>query len=345
MGIKNYLKFLEQTELNDNINNYDYLYLDCNYLLHYLIYKCKNNSDLYYKLYAYTSYLLQNIVINKIIYIIFDGDYDKNFLINPKENTHITRSKYKIKSDDYDKQDIHPKSKIVEIFKDYINKILLLHKTKHNYTFDLIVNDDEIDGEADFKFLNTIYNSNQDNICILSKDTDIVLIAYSLIIDKKININILSNLRPITFIEINKLSKLKNTIINSNYKNDRNHDIKFISIDYVLLVLLLGNDYLPKLSNVNYELLIETYYKYLSYGYENIIQNYKFNYKNFINFIDIIIIKNNIKLNIKKLDVDRYKIYFNNLCWCLWQYKILNDTYNYIPISNNIIYIYNYLFI
>ena len=71
-----------------------------------------------------------------------------------------------------------------------------------------------------------------------------ILIAYSLILKKKINIDILASLRPIMFIDINELNK--------------GYDL-----DYILIVLLLGNDYLPKLSNIDYDTIINNYNQYL----------------------------------------------------------------------------------
>ena len=51
-------------------------------------------------------------------------------------------------------------------------------------TFTVRTNDDSLEGEADFKILKDIDMSKETNICILSKDSDMVLIAYSLIIKK-----------------------------------------------------------------------------------------------------------------------------------------------------------------
>ena len=120
MGIKGYLKYINQEYPIENLRIYDFVYLDCNYLCHYLIYKCKTDSDLYNKILNYWDNLSATISIKKEILLIFDGDYDTEDILNPKYQTHLLREKSKIKSDDYDKQSIYPGSKILQIFRNFL---------------------------------------------------------------------------------------------------------------------------------------------------------------------------------------------------------------------------------
>jgi hypothetical protein len=53
-----------------------------------------------------------------------------------------------------------------------------------------------------------------------------------------------------------------------------------------------------------------------------------------VNFITYIILDKKVKYNYKNLDLDRFSIYYNNLCWTLVQYKILDNQLNYIQDSN-----------
>lgn len=329
MGIKNYLKYLNYEYPQSKSRIYDYLYLDSNYLIHYLIYKCKSDFDLYTKLYNYFEYLFNNIKITKIIYLIFDGEYEieSELILNPKYQTHLLRNKLKSDSGDYDKQSIFPGSEILKTFKNFLNNIINKYKKINKLNFKIIVNGDDIKGEADTKILNTIYDEDQDNICILSKDSDMILIAYSLMINKKITIDILSNLRPIMFVNINK--------------------IKNYGFDYILIILLLGNDYLPKISNTSYDIILSNYKKYIKFN-NPIIQNNIIDHNNLINFITYIIINSNgkkIKYNSKNIDLNRFAIYYNNIRWCLKHYKCIKENIEYIcDIKfNNIINIYNFI--
>jgi len=314
MGIKDYLKYIQLETPESKCRIYNYFYVDCNYLLHYLIYKCKSDLNLYNKLYNYIDYLLDTITIINEIYLVFDGNHDTE-LVNPKLNTLILRNKYKKISDDYDKQPIYPNSKIINTFKQFLEDIINKFKKILKKTFLIKFIDSSINGEADFKILKSIYESNFNNICILSKDSDMILISYSLIINKNIKIDILSNLRPIMFIDVNQ-------IVN-NFNN---------SYDYILIILFLGNDYLPKISNINYDIIITNYKKYINHENESIIVDKKINYYNLQFFITYLITNNTkkLKFNINNINIKNFNIYYNNLCYCLKEYKILDNNLKYL---------------
>jgi hypothetical protein len=328
MGIKDYLKHLEHEEPNVSKREYDYVYIDCNYMLHYLIYKCRNDQELYSRTFEYFKYVFDTIKVFKKIYLVFDGKYDKKLLTNPKQQTQELRYKNKKESDDYDKQSIYPGSQIVSTYKTYLQDIIEKYKKILMGKFTIETHDDSVEGEADFKILDLIYGSDQDNICILSKDSDMILISYSLIINQNINIQIMSNFRPIKFIDVNKLGKLPKVI-----KGEKK-DIETFGPDYILITLFLGNDYLPKISNITYDSIIKCYIRYLEHGNSKIIKKKKLNYLNLINFITYIVIDKKIKFNFKNLDTKRFSTYYNNLCWTLKQYKILDNDLYYLQDLN-----------
>jgi hypothetical protein len=326
MGINGFMKNMCQDKPEKKKRIYDSIYMDCNYLLHYFIYNCKNDEDLYKKTYAYLKYLLSTIEITKEINLIFDGNHPHHLQkVNPKKQTQITRAKHKKQSDDYDKQIIAPHTKIISTFKTFLVESINSLNKIFKQTFKININDDTIDDEADFKILDAIYQSNFKNICIVSRDSDMILIAYSLVCKKKIFIDILSNLKPILFIDINEICKDYN-------------------LDYVLIILLLGNDYLPKLSNVDYEILINNYKKYIIHNNPKILIDDGINKNNFINYLTYIILNKKIKLNLKNIDYERFDKYFNNIEWCLKKYKVIDNNKNYMEDTNNVINIYNFIY-
>ena len=326
MGINGFMKNMYQYNPEKKKKVYDSVYVDCNYLLHYFIYNCKNDEDLYKKTYNYFKYLFNTIETTEQINLIFDGKHPHHLQhINPKKQTQVQSAKYKKESDDYDKQIIAPDTKIVSTFKTYlIQSINSLNKI-YKYNFKTVVNDDSIDDEADFKILDAIYESNFKNVCIISRDSDMILIAYSLVYKKKINIDILSNLKPIQFINVNELNKGYN-------------------LDYILIILLLGNDYLPQLSNVDYDTIINNYEKYIYHENPRIFVNDKVNYYNLINYLTYIILNKKIKLNLKKIDNVRFEKYYNNMLWCLKKYKVIDNDRDYVEDTNNVINIYNFIY-
>lgn len=326
MGINGFMKNMSHDlpELKKRI--YESVFIDCNYLLHYFIYNCKNENDLYYKINNYIKYLFEVITITKQVNLIFDGKHPHHLQqVNPKKKTLEQRYKYKKESDAYDKQRIAPKTEIVKTFKTFILNSIDSIKKIYKYDYDILVNDDYVDDEADFKILNHIYESNLKDICIISRDSDMILIAYSLICKKNINIDILSSLRPIMFVDVNNLNKGYN-------------------LDYVLIILLLGNDYLPKLSNVDYETIISNYDLYLKHENPAIIKDGKVDLNNFINYLTYIILNKKIKYKYNNLDFSRFEKYYNNILWCLNKYKVINNDINYLEDTNNVINIYNFIY-
>ena len=326
MGINGFMKNMHQCGAEKKNRIYDSVYVDCNYLLHYFIYNCRNDEDLYKKTYNYFKYLLNTIKITDQLNLIFDGTHSHHLQQpNPKKQTQIQREKNKKESTDYDKQLIAPKTMIVSTFKTYlIQSISLLNKIlKKN--FKIVVNDDSIEDEADFKILNAINESNFKNVCIISRDSDMILIAYSLVYKKNIFIDILSNLKPILFINVNELNRGYN-------------------LDYILIILLLGNDYLPKISTVDYNTIISNYDKYIYHKNPHIIIDNKINYNNLLNYLTYIILNKKIKLNLKNINNKRFDKYYNNIMWCLKKYKVIDNDKIYEEDTKNVINIYNFIY-
>ena len=348
MGIKNYLKKLDQENTKDRDRIYNDVFIDCNYLIHYLIYGCTCDKDLYNKLFDFVKYLLNTISIKNNLFLIFDGNYDKKYNVNPKIATHLKRYKVLLTVDDlseelegipYDKQPIMPKSNIINTFKNYLSDIFNKFKICYNQSFKIIFNEDTVDGEADIKIMNTIINDvvEKTNICIISKDTDMILISYNIIIKFAqnnccYNIDVLCNLRPIKFVNVNKLVQ----------------DFNDISIDYIIILFFMGNDFLPPISNIDYECLINTYRKLKSH-YKNtkIIYKDQLNYDTLLLLLTYFIINKNIKYKFKNINLTRFQKYINNFKWCLHYYNITEnyykDTCYEIDSSTSVINVFNFI--
>lgn len=311
MGIKDYLKYIQQEFPNAKSRVYDYVYMDCNYMCHYLIYRCKSDLDLYIKIFNYWDLFSNTIGINKELHLVFDGEYANEFESSPKYQTHILRAKAKPNSDIYESQSIFPKSQILKTFREYLVEVIERYKKINRKGFKIIINSDEISGEADIKILDTIANHDQNNICVCSKDSDMILISHILSVKKSICIDAMLNFRPIKFVKIEMFSKY--------------------GLDYALIVMLLGNDYLPKISNVKYDTLVCVYDKYAKSN-NPIISEGKINYSNLINFISHVIANSNKKIKFKTncIDLKRFGIYFNNLQWCLGYYKVISNSNKYV---------------
>ena len=340
MGIKNFLVNFKCVSFN-TVNEYNNIYIDGNYLLYNLINKCNNDNDLKEKVNSFVYNFFNKVIIKNKLYIIFDGLFDnENDVINPK----LFKEKKYIVSDDYDKQPIKPKTEIVKKFKDLLEKSFKNMKTMYLQSFVIIIDDDYNLGEGDIKILNHINNNNSmidkktnkslniDN-CIVSKDSDMILISSSLCLNNKINIDIIN--------DPHKLFLIKYEEFYEKYE-----------FDFILIILFLGNDYLPKLSNVDFEVLIECYESYKKIFGKNIINKKTIDNILFKEFIFILIykLKNNknkkLKFSLKVMNCKRFNIYINNIQWCLKIYNVLNNSNKYIvdKIGDKVINIYNLLF-
>lgn len=366
MGIKNYLKELKQEDITIH-KNYDIFIIDCNYLIHYLIYNCTSDSELQSKINSFIKYLFEWITIKKQLHLVFDGEYDKKYDTNPKLETQNKRMQ-NVNNESYDKQEIAPKSRIIQLFKDSLIKVVGSYISPFKQQFSVIVNDDYVDGEADIKIMNIIASDkdkkegDKGSVCILSKDTDMILISYNILLNKTNSckfIDILCNLRPLKLVNVNRLVK-KYAVFGS---------------DYLLLLLLMGNDYLPCIGQVNYRKLINTYkndFIYIPFQSQEclfiknislistakgdiigkrIIEKNKINYDSLILFITCYIINTKCKFNHDNITIDRFRNYYNNLIWCLRYYNITdcttdNEDCQYIQLESlsKVINAYNFLY-
>ena len=328
MGIKKYLPNLKisSTLQNKEKIEYECIYLDCNYLIHLLIHGCNNNDDLYDKTFKYCKSLFNFIKVNKYVYIIFDGINEHEF--NPKENTHILRNNKNLKNNDsYDKQIISHNTEIIKYYENILIQIIEKIKIMNMFDYEIVLSLTNISGEADIKILNTIYDKPETNICILTKDTDLIQIAFVNSLTYSINVDVLISIfnDEIKYVKYDTVKNILNPIITINNKT-----INYYSFDYILLIALMGNDYLPKISNIDYETIITAYNLYKTHGHKNIIQKQKFKSKLFRLFISYLIYVKKLKFNIKKLQIKRYQIYYNNLNWFLKYYKVINNDCEFI---------------
>lgn len=120
--------------------------------------------------------------------------------------------------------------------------------------------------------------------------------------------------------------------------------------DFVIISIMMGNDYLPKLGYINHEHLWESYYELVKMieNNETLIINNTINNKIFSKFMYIIYknLSNNFKkVTIHTYNLNRTKSYFDGLVWCLNMYKNgICTKYDYIYIGKKSPHPYELLF-
>lgn len=221
--------------------------------------------------------------------------------------------------------------KLSNKIKKYIDKNIKMYKNKKKIK-NIIYSSHRVRGEGEHKIMNYIRkNENNKNNIIIGKDGDLILLGM-LTNDKK-NVYIMRE----KDILVNELRD-----INNNYYNlIKNYDIlncnnikKKINIDmnsndimnFIILTFFIGNDFIPKIPEINiynsteylikiYKLYTKNISKYIDddnndlFIYDNYYKGYVINIKNFYFYIYYLYKFENIFYN---LEINKIKSILNN---------------------------------
>lgn len=350
MGIDGFHKWLssEYDEVYYDINNtnkiFHHLYIDLNYLLHLCHYNSNDETHLINKMSLVILDICAKVSPLVSLNLFCDGTapFAKMVLQRDRRN--------KNQNDDIFKTSLNftPGTNFI---KDMSIKLEKCIKTIKTY-FNIKVNIDSIaPGEAEIKIKYKLiqnYNKNKNHTHLLvTNDADVVLILASDETYIKTNILLNNKVLPINELLIKHFNKY------NPFLNEINN------LDFVLLNILLGNDYIPKVCEVSPKKIWVSYqqnvekYKYIIKI--NTKKDIKIDFnKDFL--IDILndcvgkIGKTKILKNNKLYDNNLYKNYFDGVFWTLTMYN-LGRCYNYdyiclydkpIDILNLILYLYDF---
>lgn len=239
MGIPSYYKNLinKYNNIKININNINFnkLFIDYNGLIHPIahITLCNNLSKeiFYNKLWEKTLEIINNIKPEKT-YIFIDGVAPLAKVIQQRKRRYMSDKK------EWDTNAITSGTP-------FMNDLLVFIKQKC-LEFDIYLNGSDNDGEGEHKIFYYINKNNliNDNIVIHGLDADLILLS---LLSKCNNIYLMrENNNDINYISINNLKKL----IYLDWKEIFNNNADIIK-SYVVLITLLGNDFIPNLLFIN----------------------------------------------------------------------------------------------
>ena len=311
MGILNFYKNIEKyySNIYYNLDMYDNIHFDISYYLYLFSSFSDENEDI----------LISNIInkcFNNIIqYKIIKSAYfyiDNGYIL---AKSHI-RKKRSDNSKKYNKLDDFIKIFKTKEFKLKLkNKLFELSKTLEGIMVKSEIYFDDI-GEAEIKIKKKISDMPEDSHLVIGSDADYILLLSSL--DNRENIFMI----------------FKNNIINIdkllNEHISKFGGSKYSNYDFILLNLLQGNDYFPKIKYITFEKSWNSYkdnlYKYPDGLYD---ENNKINYKFLKDILNSVIINTKFSfINTLKYteliydDNDNiYENYINGLKWCFDLYK------------------------
>ena len=348
MGIQNFHTWLKAKypgsyiQIKNN-NIYEYIYIDVNFMLHHAIYNCKTEDDFIKKLYSQLDIIFANFIATKQIYFSLDGpssfakillqrerrsDISKNITLDTISSLYITPG-------------VEPMKRIEKYLSIYINKL------KVHYRFinpEIIMASSNEPDEGEIKICNKVIKNGIINLnhrhLIIGNDSD--LIALSMGMKPIYNINILvKGKSENSLISLSKLLLMHCTNIN---RPDTIEKLATNTLrdDFVIISIMMGNDYLPKLGYINHDKLWKLYFDLIKSLHDNeTLMNANGNFN-----IDIMkkffyMLYNNLSKGYKKISINTYndkraQMYFEGLLWCLNMYqtgKCPQYDYSYIDSS------------
>lgn len=333
MGIKDYHKWLRQSYPTifkpKYLDFYDHLYLDINYLLHYVHYGSKNQNQILYKFFSCIEKLVQTFNPTKSIIIAGDGPAPIAKLLLQRERR-ITASR-EITDLDTSSLIYTPGTEfmdnIEEKLKKFMEKIKLFYAIEIEYYI-------SGEGEAELKLKEHMMKKlNDDDIHILvSSDADIIAMFGSFKTEEYYKIFVCCNIKNI---EIVSMGELMNEHTNK-YGFSKN-----FGLDFTLISILLGNDYLPKINFCDLTKMWNTYKLWVSeYKTGLIDENFNINKDFFTKLLNGIITNTKYhfvnKFTINSFNMPLYSNYMEGVLWCLNMYKNgICNTYNYMYQSDD----------
>lgn len=340
MGIEKFHKWLYNRYKNcfEDIkkSSFNYVYIDINCILHRVVNGSINEKMLFKKFYSHINNILKFNVPTKKLILAIDGVAPfAKIILQRKRRLKISRN---ISSKNINRKSgiinvvnpLHftPGTKFMKLLPEKINKFLKKIESTYKIKTEILNGS----GEAEFKIVNSLtkISKNNDRHLLVSTDADIILIACSVTnnITKNIYIN---NFKYI--ISIDKLLQLHKQKVGISSNSNK---------DFMLISLLMGNDYLPKLNYVNPDKLWDAYISALKNDNKGCFINNNFNYDFLLNLFRALIVqipKQWIsQFNVYNYSEDMYKNYIEGLVWCSEVYtnSLCEQTeymykYNYSP--------------
>lgn len=346
MGIKNFHTWLKETYPKCFISCklksvFDFIYVDVNHILHASLNGVLTEQEYLIKLKKNLDLLFCNFIATKKIVLAVDGTspYAKILLQRSRRQMGIQQLSFDNKdSSEVTSLHLTPGTK----FMDKINKCLLEYsnnlKKLYKYVqveIECIPSTTHSEGEIKI-FTNILKNGHKDgnnfkSHLVVGNDADLIVLAmavkpveYIYIVSRQQGIQEILSVKKLINSFVRKLSK--STLTSDVWRND-----------FVILSIMMGNDYMPKLGIIKYDSLWNAYYKTVKHLKKEsliITEHYthddkaiklvKYNDK-FINYLFASIIVN-IPKQYQKIKLDKYdkgmvKNYLEGLIWCHHMYQ------------------------
>lgn len=332
MGIKDYHKWMKETHpsafKNKWLNYYDHLYIDINFALHYSHWGTKNQNQILFRFFSFIEKVVLLTGPKKSINIANDGAAPIAKLLLQRE-----RRASSVRTED-NNSNLNSSSLIFTPGTEFMNTIQekldkFMEKIKLTYCIDvnyMIGCEGEAELKLKKKMMDKCKENKDDTHIIISNDADIVAMFGTFDINSYSKIFICTNIKDIEIISMGALmdAHTKKFGISNNF-----------GLDFTLLSILVGNDYIPKINFSDLTKLWNTYKTWVTEYPEGLVKNTNLNVQFFIKILNGIISQTKTgfiqKYKLNDYNHSLYSNYMEGVLWCLDMYnKGYCDRYNYM---------------
>ena len=330
MGIPNFHKWIKDKYpdcyANIEAQTYDNVLIDINCVMHRILYgNILNENVLFKRLYLILSSILKTNTPRKRLVLAIDGPPPLAKMLLQRERR-LKLCRDGANSQEFAQSVINPLCFTPgTMFMKSLIERLTAHAESHikpEYNIEVVVKSGV--GESEFKIIKDILTNRGKSYLVVSTDADIIVMISSIMSNK---------IRNITVNNFSNLISMDSLITQHTFRN------KMVSnLDFMLLSIMMGNDYLPKLSYVTLDGLWKAYRMTISKLVKNEfdeassrLQSSCFQRTGSINFEFMLCFMRNIIASLAKqwigtfhiadYEPDMYKSYLDGLQWCSTVYS------------------------
>lgn len=301
------------------LESYDYVYIDLNFALHYCSHEVTTNDDIYYRLFKFIENILLEVNPTKKVYFATDGSAPLAKLLLQRERRSRNKNSSSIQFTPGTQFMSNLKSE-TQLFMTYLSHVF-------NIKVEFL---DEINDEAELKLKKKIMDNSIDDgstHLFVSNDADVILMLTTL--ENYSNVFIYDK-KCCHTLSICKLLDLH---------TDRVGLTENAGLDFTAINLMLGNDYLPKISYIDFNKLWDAYKSISTLNNEGLVNlNDKvvtINQSFFLKLMNQLISKMKPtflnKPHPQELMSSMYENYYDGYAWCLTTYVSgICSRYNYM---------------
>lgn len=302
MGIEGFNKWIVENHRRCFVTKkiYNNIYIDLNHLLHNAIHSSRNEKEFFSRTFYMLDILLNKYIATNRIVIAVDGPspYAKICLQRKRRQMGL----HKVAPNSFNSLHLTPgtplMNKLQSKLQHHINKTTCRYKY---LTPKYIILPPTTPDEGELKIFAKLIKHNRNNLSqtnlVVGNDADLIVMAMSLSNITNIDILMKYGRKTITL----SISKLL-----THYPNRD---------DFVIMSLMMGNDYLPKLYYTDLTMLLNTH---KSSNNIELITNGTFNNKNMSKFffdVSTGLTKNSSSFNILKYNPKKIRHYLDGLLW------------------------------